>query len=639
MIIIFNENLSSEHIALARHQNNSIKIPLTIYYSNVEQYRFSSGFNMDTGKEVVQRYRDYFWINKPEPPMRYFCGYRIGVKITSTEQRYLAGYSVKFSQRTEYKYRSMFKRHFLFGERIRYNYKAGYKLELGKTRFKLNYRTAFRVSNAKRDPLFLNYKCSYRYSRRSETEFRYTDYFNVILINRIEQSYKAGYRHSVSKFVFPRRYNKNAAGANTTIAELPTPWKIIKQKDGSSGIRIALDKEKLNLGTDGIRIYLNFPPKYINYCAVMRDKFEKLSGKSERPHKDPVQPPPPPPPEKMKDGPYVIDHKIRFQYKNVNENSEIDDSPPVYRGEPEPEPRPEPRPEPAPEHREEPSPPAHREEPAPAEPGPLEPAPANPEHSPEPAPGRREEPAPITPTEPEPERREGPAPTEPAPAAPVPAEPSPARVVSDDPEDHGALIKEYRVGSAPTVHYRNEDNVPTDLGYSRDAYGNYPALGDVTKWVVAKDSPESARSTQPLYLDEHNSLVEWTEKEDAEDEQTGYWTLKLDEEPTSAASAPEPTAKDRDVKVVPVHADTRLPRYRARNPNDNMTAYGYQPNKFGDYPAIVPITKYVIADDTPEHLKEGLPVYVDSKNSVLEWVTRTDSETARPESYWAVDYR
>lgn len=635
MIIIFNENLSSEHIALARHQNNSIKIPITIYYSNVEQYRFSSGFNMDTGKEVVQRYRDYFWINKPEPPMRYFCGYRVGVKITSTEQRYLAGYSVKFSQRTEYKYRSMFKRHFLFGERIRYNYKAGYKLELGKTRFKLNYRTAFRVSNAKRDPLFLNYKCSYRYSRRSETEFRYTDYFNVILINRIEQSYKAGYRHSVSKFVFPRKYNKNAAGANTTIAELPTPWKIIKQKDGSSGIRIALDKEKLNLGTDGIRIYLNFPPKYINYCAVMRDKFEKLSGKSERPHKDPIQPPPPPPSEKMKDGPYVIDHKIRFQYKNVNEDSEVEDSPPVYRGEPEPEPRPEP----APERREEPSPPAHREEPAPAEHGPLEPAPANSEHSPEPTPGRREEPAPITPTEPEPERREEPAPTEPAPAAPVPVEPSPARVVSDDPEDHGALIKEYDAASAPTVHYRNEDNVPTDAGYSRDAYGNYPALGDVTKWVVAKDSPESARSTQPLYLDEHNSLVEWTEKEDAEDDQTGYWTLKLNEEPTSAASAPDTTAKDRDVKVVPVHADTRLPRYRARSPSDNMTAYGYQPNKFGDYPAIVPITKYVIAYDTPEYLKEGLPVYVDSKNSVLEWVTRTDPETSRPESYWAVDYR
>ena len=627
MIIIFNENLSSEHIALARHQNNSIKIPITIYYSNVEQYRFSSGFNMDTGKEVVQRYRDYFWINKPEPPMRYFCGYRVGVKITSTEQRYLAGYSVKFSQRTEYKYRSMFKRHFLFGERIRYNYKAGYKLELGKTRFKLNYRTPFRVSNAKRDPIFLNYKCSYRYSRRSETEFRFTDYFNVILVNRIEQSYKAGYRHSVSKFVFPRKYNKNAAGANTTIAELPTPWKIIKQKDGSSGIRIALDKEKLNLGTDGIRIYLNFPPKYINYCAVMRDRFEKLSGKSERPHKDPIQPPPPPPSEEMKDGPFVIDHKFRFESLNVRGESEIGIVPESEtRHEPEPEPRPEPGAEPAPERREEPSPPAHREEPAPAEPGALESAPANPEHSPEPTPGRREEPAPVTPAET-------------TPAAPVPAEPSPARVVSDDPEDHGALIKEYRVGSAPTVHYRNEDNVPTDLGYSRDAYGNYPAIGDVTKWVAANGSPEGARGTQPLYLDELHSLVEWTEKEDAEDEQTGYWTLKLDEGPTSAASAPETTAKDRDVKVVPVHADTRLPRYRARSSSDNMTAYGYQSNKFGDYPAIVPITKYVTADDTPEYLKEGLPVYVDSKNSVLAWVTQTDAETSRPESYWAVDYR
>lgn len=619
MIIIFNENLSSEHIALARHQNNSIKIPITIYYSNVEQYRFSSGFNMDTGKEVVQRYRDYFWINKPEPPMRYFCGYRVGVKITSTEQRYLAGYSVKFSQRTEYKYRSMFKRHFLFGERIRYNYKAGYKLELGKTRFKLNYRTPFRVSNAKRDPLFLNYKCSYRYSRRSETEFRYTDYFNVILVNRIEQSYKAGYRHSVSKFVFPRKYNKNAAGANTTIAELPTPWKIIKQKDGSSGIRIALDKEKLNLGTDGIRIYLNFPPKYINYCAVMRDRFEKLSGKSERPHKDPIQPPPPPPPEKMKDGPYVIDHKIRFQYKNVNENSEIEDSPPSHRGEPEPEPRPEP----APERREEPSPPADREEPAPAEPTPSEPALASPEPRPEPAP--------VTPTEPAPERREEPAPAEPEPASPDDSETAA--------EDRGITIQAvHEVEDLPSYNTRNSSDNMSNLGYTIDKYGNYPAIPPITKYIVAEDTPDELKEDLPLTLDNEGSVLKWV-SEHSTDHPEGYWVVKYGEEPTSAAPALETTAKDRDVNVVPVHADTRLPRYRARSSSDNMTAYGYQPNKFGDYPAVAPITKYVIADDTPEYLKEGLPVYVDSKNSVLEWVTRTDTETTRPESYWAVDYR
>lgn len=522
MITIFNESLSSEHLALARHQNNSIKVPLTIYYSNVEQYRFSSGFNIDTGRKVVQNYRDYFWINKPEPPMRYFCGYRIGVKISSTEQRYLAGYSVKFSQRTEYKYRSMFKRYFLFGERIKYNYKAGYRFKLGKARIKLNYRTAFRVINAKRDPLILNYKCSYRYSRRSETAYRYTDYFNVILINRIEQNYKAGYRHSVSKFVFPRKYNKNAAGANTTIAEFPIPWKIIKQKDGSSGIRIALDKEKLNLGTDGIRIYLNFPPKYINYCAVMRDKFEKLSGKSERPHKDPIQPPSPPPtPDVMKDGPYVIDHKFRFESINVRgpSETEVTPPPPVYRGEPEPEPRPEP----APERREEPAPvepaPAHPEpEPEPAPPSGREPEPS----APEPTPERREEPASATPTEPAPGRREEPIPTEPTPASPA-------------------------------------------------------------------DS--------------------------------------------------ETVAEDRGITIQAVHEVEDLPIYNTRNSSDNMSNLGYTIDKYGNYPAIPPITKYIVAEDTPDELKEDLPLTLDNEGSVLKWVTQEDPETAQSESYWAVDYR
>lgn len=457
MITIFNESLSSDHLALARHQNNSIKVPLTIYYSSIEQYRFSSGFNIDTGRIVVQKYRDYFWINKPEPPMRYFCGYRIGVKISSTEQRYLAGYSVKFSQRTEYKYRSMFKRYFLFGERIKYNYKAGYRFKLGKARIKLNYRTAFRVINAKKDPLILNYKCSYRYSRRSETAYRYTDYFNVILINRIEQNYKAGYRHSVSKFVFPRKYNKNAAGANTTIAEFPIPWKIIKQKDGSSGIRIALDKEKLNLGTDGIRIYLNFPPKYINYCAVMRDKFEKLSGKSERPHKDPIQPPSPPPtPDVMKDGPYVIDHKFRFESINVKGPSEIEGPPPpVYRGEPEPEPRPEPTPE------------------------------------------RREEPA--------------------------PAEPTNSVTVT---EDSGITIQAvHEVEDLPSYNTRNSSDNMSNLGYTIDKYGNYPAIPPITKYIVAEDTPDELKEDLPLTLDNEGSVLKWVSGQNP-DHPEGYWAVK-----------------------------------------------------------------------------------------------------------------
>jgi len=496
MITIFNESLSSEHLALARHQNNSIKVPLTIYYSNVEQYRFSSGFNIDTGRTVVQNYRDYFWINKPEPPMRYFCGYRIGVKISSTEQRYLAGYSVKFSQRTEYKYRSMFKRYFLFGERIKYNYKAGYRFKLGKARIKLNYRTAFRVINAKRDPLILNYKCSYRYSRRSETAYRYTDYFNVILINRIEQNYKAGYRHSVSKFVFPRKYNKNAAGANTTIAEFPIPWKIIKQKDGSSGIRIALDKEKLNLGTDGIRIYLNFPPKYINYCAVMRDKFEKLSGKSERPHKDPIQPPPPPPtPDVMKDGPYIIDHKFRFESINVRGPSETEvPPPPVHRGEPEPEPRPEPAPE-------------HREEPAP-----IEPSPAHPEPEPEPAPSSRRELEPSA-HEPTPEGREEPA----------PAGPTNSVTVT---EDSGITIQAvHEVEDLPSYNTRNSSDNMSNLGYTIDKYGNYPAIPPITKYIVAEDTPDELKEDLPLTLDNEGSVLKWVSEQNP-DHPEGYWAVK-----------------------------------------------------------------------------------------------------------------
>lgn len=109
--------------------------------------------------------------------------------------------------------------------------------------------------------------------------------------------------------------------------------------------------------------------------------------------------------------------------------------------------------------------------------------------------------------------------------------------------------------------------------------------------------------------------------------------------PEPAPESSVPAAADQGVNVVPVHASTRLPNYRARSANDNMTAYGYQRNKFGHYPAIAPITKYVAAEDTPGYLKEGLPTYTDSKNSILKWVTQEDPETMQSESYWAVDYR
>lgn len=295
MITILSSEFNPGHEVLARHQDDAIRIPITIYYSNITDYRFASGFKVDTGEPLVQRYTGYFWINKPIPPLRFYCGYKAGVRPGVIELKYSAGYRIKFSELLEIRYRSLFKRLFLFNERIRYSYKAGFKFRLGSERLKLPYHAGFNVVNRKEDPLVLSFKCPYKYYRRGESEYRYLESFNVTLINRLELEYKTSYRHSVSKFVFPRKYNTNAAGVNTSVAELPIPWKLIKQKDGSRGIRIALDKEKLDLGSDGLRVYLNFPPKYINFCAVMKDKFEKLPDAPIQPPTPPVVPPPPAP--------------------------------------------------------------------------------------------------------------------------------------------------------------------------------------------------------------------------------------------------------------------------------------------------------------------------------------------------------
>lgn len=272
------------------------------------------------------------------------------------------------------------------------------------------------------------------------------------------------------------------------------------------------------------------------------------------------------------------------------------------------------------------------------------PAPST-EHSAE----HKEDPAPVTPSpaNSEPERHD--------PAPPKPADNSannPASNVSTDPADHGAVVKEYYVNSAPTANYIKEDNVPTYLGYSKDSYGNYPALGTVTKWIVAKDSPERVRGTAPLYLDEHNSVVEWVDKEDTEE---GYWTLKLDETPTSSAEhhsgsasrtperVPEPAKPTRvtdknAVVVKEAHDASGFGYSRQSYSEEQMRIYGYEPNKFGRYDAAAPITKWVTASDTPDYLARALPKYYDAKQSEVEWVVQKDPENPSQEGYYAVKY-
>jgi hypothetical protein len=250
----------------------------------------------------------------------------------------------------------------------------------------------------------------------------------------------------------------------------------------------------------------------------------------------------------------------------------------------------------------------------------------------------------VTPADPSPK------PADPKPADPTPAHSEPARTPSSDPDDHGAYIKEYYVHSAPEVYYIKEDHVPTYLGYSRDARGNYPAIGDITKWVVAKDSPESARGTPPMYTDKHNSIVEWTGIADAgEGEPEGYWTLKLDEEPTSADArgSEAPTrapAPAKPVRVIDQNAVVeKVPKSghdtgysRESYSKEQMRISGYEPNKWGRYDAIAPINKWVPDSNTPQWLRDILPQYSDAKNSEVEWVAQTDPDNPSQQGYWAV---
>lgn len=303
MITIFHSALSQPLKDLASNQNNAVRIPLTVYFDRTDEYKFSTGYTVHTLEPVRISVRDYYWINKPPPPMEYRTGYYINKKELPFLTLFSFGYKMRFSDEFYLKVRSPYKRMFFFGDRLNAHYRAGYKVRLGHTPFRLGYRTGYKVINYKSDEFILNYKFPYMVERTAEFKLTISTGYNIQLINEEEYTYRFWYRNSVSKFIFPRRYNQNAAGANTSIAELIKPWKIVKQKDGTSGIRISIDKEKLNLGTDGLRIYLNMPPKYINYCVLLRDKFSKLPDSPAQPvpalpivEETPVQPPAPPAP-------------------------------------------------------------------------------------------------------------------------------------------------------------------------------------------------------------------------------------------------------------------------------------------------------------------------------------------------------
>lgn len=175
------------------------------------------------------------------------------------------------------------------------------------------------------------------------------------------------------------------------------------------------------------------------------------------------------------------------------------------------------------------------------------------------------------------------------------------------------------------------------IEYSAEAgTGNY-------KWFVRLADPKEKAEAQP----EHNPEPPKPLKPNEDSGSTGTVTPSEPapehrEEPVPvepSPASPQPETTDRGARVMLVHDDTSLPNYRARTDNDYMPAYGYTRNKFGNYPAIEPITKYVAADDASKDLKEHLPVFVDAKNSVLKWVTEEDPETMQQESHWVVDYK
>ncbi len=168
--------------------------------------------------------------------------------------------------------------------------------------------------------------------------------------------------------------------------------------------------------------------------------------------------------------------------------------------------------------------------------------------------------------------------------------------------------------------------------------GNY-------KWFVRLAEPKVKSEENTEHNPENQPVTPAPnppEPKQSENSHTPSPTEPAPERRETEPSAPAPAeteAKDRNVTIVSVHPDTELPHYRSRNDNDYMPAYGYTKNKFGNYPAIEPVTKYIAADDADKDLKEHLPVYVDAKNSVLKWVTEKDPENLQQESHWVVDYK
>ena len=80
MITIFHSALSETLKDLAKYQNNAVRIPLTVYFDRVEEFKFSTGYTVHTLEPVKVSVRDYYWINKPPKPMMYRFGYYINKK-------------------------------------------------------------------------------------------------------------------------------------------------------------------------------------------------------------------------------------------------------------------------------------------------------------------------------------------------------------------------------------------------------------------------------------------------------------------------------------------------------------------------------------------------------------------------------
>lgn len=237
----------------------------TILADPAGEKKFYSGYESKNMQEQVFQYRSGYMITNQDSVRLYHSVFMNNKKSNFVEHKYSDMYDIEGQNLMEFYFRSPYKVYSLRRGEQEHKFVSQYSIYTDYIPKERKYRDGYLLQTYSDSPLHLEYKSGYRHSRARERQRTYGCLYNNKFVSDGIYQYKSGYLDGQSFFIFSDGKTKQVRPGYEV------------DSNNNVSIIVPIDKSRLNIKADQkLRIFINLPPKYINYCATV-DSNKKLA--------------------------------------------------------------------------------------------------------------------------------------------------------------------------------------------------------------------------------------------------------------------------------------------------------------------------------------------------------------------------